>query len=144
VSWDDAKAYCRWLSKVTSKVYRLPSEAEWELCCSAGTTTEFWWGDEISTGRANYDGNDPFGSGKMGDYRARTVAVDSFEPNPWGLYQVHGNVWEWCEDQADASSRVVRGGSWNGYVDDLTLDNRDTISPLERNNDVGFRVARML
>jgi formylglycine-generating enzyme required for sulfatase activity len=113
VSWDDAKAYCLWFSKVTSKSYRLPSEAEWELCCRAGTTTEFWWGDEISTEQANYNGNFKLGGGKKGEFRERTVVVDRFEQNLWGLYQVHGNVWEWCEDQAAPSSRVLRGGSWS-------------------------------
>ena len=113
VSWDDAKAYCKWLSAATSKAYRLPSEAEWEHACRAGTTTEFWWGNEISTAQANYDGNQTFGNGKKGEYRQRTVPVDSFEANPWGLYQVHGNVWEWCEDAIGSSSRVLRGGSWD-------------------------------
>jgi formylglycine-generating enzyme required for sulfatase activity len=144
VSWDDAKAYCLWLSKVTSKSYRLPSEAEWELCSRAGTTTGFWWGDEITTDQANYNGNHPLDGGQKGEYRERTVAVDSFVPNPWGLYQVHGNVWEWCEDQYDASSRVLRGGSWNGYADYLRSAGRDVSPPGARYISVGFRVARTL
>ncbi|MGA2293376.1 SUMF1/EgtB/PvdO family nonheme iron enzyme [Bradyrhizobium sp.] len=144
VSWDDAKAYCLWLSKVTSKSYRLPSEAEWELCCRAGTTTEFWWGDQISTDQANYDGSYPLSNGKRGEYRARTVAVDSFEPNPWGLYQVHGNVLEWCEDQVGESYRVLRGGSWFSDPAGLRSASRGRIRPDGRDFTAGFRVARTL
>jgi len=146
VSWEDAKAYSAWLSKVTSKTYRLPSEAEWEYCCRAGTTTEFWWGNEISTEQANYDGNHIFGKGKKGEYRQRTVAVDSFQANPWGLYQVHGNVWEWCDDKWDSSSssRVLRGGSWYDYPDLLRSANRYDNLPDVRFNDIGFRLARTL
>jgi formylglycine-generating enzyme required for sulfatase activity len=97
VSWDDAKAYTGWLSHKTGKDYRLLSEAEREYVTRAGRTTPFWWGSSITPKQANYDGNDdPFKGG--GDYRGRTVPVDSLEPNPWGLYNVHGNVWEWTED----------------------------------------------
>ncbi len=144
VSWNDAKAYCAWASAVTGKTYRLPSEAEWEQACRGGTKTEFWWGNEISTAQANYDGNYTFGNGKMGEYRERTVPVDSFEANPWGLYQVHGNVWEWCEDAYDASSRVVRGGSWGNLPDDLRSSDRFWVGPGLRNSLLGFRVARVL
>jgi formylglycine-generating enzyme required for sulfatase activity len=85
VSWDDAKAYATWLSGKTGKTYRLLSEAEREYVARAGTTTPYWWGASISTSQANYNSS-------------KTVPVDSFQPNPWGLYQVHGNVWEWVED----------------------------------------------
>ena len=144
VSWEDAKAYCKWLSALTSKAYQLPSEAEWEYCCRAGTTTEFWWGNEISTVQANYDGNYTFGNGKKGEYRKRTVPVDSFEANPWGLYQVHGNVLEWCEDAVDASSRVLRGGSWYIGPYYLRSANRLNLQPDDRSNNIGFRLARTL
>ena len=144
VSWHDATAYCAWLSKVTSKTCRLPAEAEWEYCCRAGTTTEFWWGDEISTSQANYDGNHTFSGGKKGEYRQRTVPVDSFEANPWGLYQVHGNVREWCETAYDASSRVLRGGSWDYVPFNLRSAVRSYFHPDVRNFNVGFRVARTL
>jgi hypothetical protein len=144
VSWEDAKAYCRWLSAVTAKSYRLPGEAEWEHACRAGTTTEFWWGNEISTAQANYDGNQAFGNGIKGEYRKRTLAVDSFEANPWGLYQVHGNVWEWCEDPYDESSRVLRGGSWSYDPDDLRSAIRLGYRPTLRNLNIGFRIARTL
>ncbi len=146
VSWEDAQAYCRWLSKLMRKTYRLPTDAEWEYCCRAGTTTEFWWGDEISTGQANYNGTHTFGKGKKGEYRQRTVQVDSFQPNPWGLYQVHGNVWEWCEDQYenDPSSRVLRGGSWDLNPQYLRSADRYGNRPVTRFINVGFRIARTL
>ena len=98
VSWDDAKAYVAWLSNKTGKTYRLLSEAEREYVTRAGTTTPFWWGSSISTSQANYDGTNTYGSGVKGEFRHETLPVDSFQPNPWGLYQVHGNVWEWVED----------------------------------------------
>lgn len=144
VSWSDANAYCAWASAVTGKTYRLPSEAEWEQACRAGTKTEFWWGNEISTAQANYDGNHTFGNGKEGRYRKRTMPVDSFEANPWGLYQVHGNVWEWCEDAYYASSRVVRGGSWSSSPGNLRSSYPDRHGPASRFSRLGFRVARVL
>jgi formylglycine-generating enzyme required for sulfatase activity len=129
---------------VTAKTYRLPSEAEWEHACRAGTKTEFWWGNEISTAQANYDGNYTFGKGKKGEYRERTVPVDSFQANPWGLYQVHGNVWEWCEDAYDKSSRVVRGGSWGYVPGGLRSSIRNGVGPDNRGVVLGFRVARVI
>ena len=125
VNWNDAKSYVTWLSRKTGTAYRLLSEAEREYATRAGTTTPFWWGSSISTNQANY-----YGDGKEGQYRGKTVPVDSFQANPWGLYQVHGNVSEWTEDcyhdnyngaPADGSAsaagdcesgHVVRGGSW--------------------------------
>ena len=133
VSWNDAKAYCAWASAVTGKTYRLPSEVEWEQACRAGTKTEFWWGDQLSPDQANF-----------GMSKNRTVPVDSFEANPWGLYQVHGNVWEWCEDAYDASSRVVRGGSWSYDPVNLRSSFRLRIEPDDRGILIGFRVARVL
>ncbi|NJM35466.1 MAG: formylglycine-generating enzyme family protein, partial [Rhodomicrobium sp.] len=116
LNWDDAQAYIAWLREVTGKDYRLPSEAEWEYCCRAGTRTPFWWGASISTDQANYDGR-----------HGKTLPVKSFDPNAWGLYQVHGNAWEWCNDglraysaastadpagPLDGPTRALRGGSW--------------------------------
>ena len=129
VNWNDAKAYVAWLSKTTGKTYRLLSEAEREYVARAGTTTPFWWGATISTSQANYDGNYTYAGGSKGEWRKATVAVDSFAANPWGLYNVHGNVWEWTEDcwneknagnpgngsartNGDCGCRVLRGGSW--------------------------------
>jgi formylglycine-generating enzyme required for sulfatase activity len=162
VSWEDATAYVGWLSRETGKSYRLLSEAEWEYCCRAGTATPFWWGPSISTSQANYNGNYSYGGGSKGEYRERTVPVDSFAANPWGLYQVHGNVWEWCEDclhkdysgnppsdgsvwpGGDPSFRVLRGGSWDNNPLDLRSANRDRDHPDYRNDIIGFRVARTL
>jgi len=110
-------------------VLRLPSEAEWEYSCRAGTSTPFWFGDNLSTEDANYNGNDPYNKGSEGTYRERTVSVKSFKKNPWGLYQMHGNVWELCQDfwhdnyagasddgsvweGGDKEDFVYRGGSW--------------------------------
>jgi formylglycine-generating enzyme required for sulfatase activity len=98
VSWNDAKAYVTWLSRKTGKAYRLPSEAEREYVTRAGTTTPFWWGTSISTQQANYYGVETYGNGSKGEYRHSTMPVDAFAANPWGLHQVHGNVWEYTED----------------------------------------------
>jgi formylglycine-generating enzyme required for sulfatase activity len=131
VSWDDAQEFCARLSQVSGKLYRLPSEAEWEYACRAGTTTPFAFGETITTEIANYDGNSTYANAPTGGYREQTVDVGSFPPNAWGLYDMHGNVWEWCEDAGydsyrgapvDGSARVdnstenklLRGGSWYG------------------------------
>lgn len=146
VSSDDAAAYCKWLSAITSKTYRLPSNAEWELACRAGTTTTFWWGNKISTSQANYNVH------LYGPRRGYiTAEVDCYQPNPWGLYQVHGNVLEWCSSKRSESDpyRILRGGSWDpdpelllhsfDYVEakrDLRIHHTDKV--------LGFRVARTL
>jgi formylglycine-generating enzyme required for sulfatase activity len=104
VSWHDAIAYCNWLSEKTKAEYRLPTEAEWEYACRARTNTPFWWGDRITTEQANY-GRSPYTKGMKG----KTVLVCQFEPNPWGLYQMHGNVREWVQDGfADYSSEAKK------------------------------------
>jgi formylglycine-generating enzyme required for sulfatase activity len=146
VSWDDAKAYAAWLATITGQPYRLPTEAEWEYAARAGTTTSFWWGSSIAPVQANYNGNYVYkGGGNKGEYRLGTAPVDSFAPNPWGLYNVHGNVWEWCEDIGHSSyegaptdgsawikegqnGRVVRGGAWNDYPRNLRAAVRGRIS----------------
>jgi formylglycine-generating enzyme required for sulfatase activity len=129
VNWADADAYAEWLSRKTGKTYRLLSEAEREYVTRAGTTTAYWWGSSITPKQANYNYNYTYNGGTKGEYRAQTVPVDSFEANPWGLYNVHGNVWEWTADcwndsnisnpgngsaraTGDCTRRVVRGGSW--------------------------------
>ena len=133
VSWEDAMEFCARLSKKTGRNYRLPSEAEWEYACRAGTATPFHFGETITTDLANYDGNYTYASGPKGKYRQETTPVGSFPPNAFGLYDMHGNVWEWCADPShdnyagapvDGSVwnsggnenrryRLLRGGSWN-------------------------------
>ena len=130
MSWEDARAYVRWLSRETGERYRLLSEAEWEYVARAGTTGPFHFGATISTAQANYDGRFTYGSGREGRYRERTEPVGSFPANAFGVRDVHGNVWEWVEDcwhnsyrgapgdggawtvGGDCGRRVLRGGSW--------------------------------
>jgi formylglycine-generating enzyme required for sulfatase activity len=161
VNWDDAKGYAAWLSRKTGKTYRLLSEAEREYVTRAGTTTPFWWGSSIMPRQANFDGNYTYAGGAKGEYRQKTVPVDSFEPNPWGLYQVHGNVYDWTEDcwndsnignpgngsartTGDCSRRVLRGGSWFYYPQFLRAAYRDGGTSYFRFNYFGFRLARTL
>jgi len=161
LNWLDTKAYVVWLAKKTGKDYRLLTEAEWEYAARAGTTTPFWWGASISTGQANYNGTYTYGGGSKGENRQRTVPVDSFQPNGFGLYQVHGNVWDWVEDcwhesyvgspldgsawkSGDCSHRVLRGGSWFGVVNFLRAAHRGGGIPGERYYYNGFRLGRTL
>jgi len=99
VSWHEVMTFCEKLSDQTKRTVRLPTEAEWEYACRAGTTTAFAFGNTITTNQVNYNGNYPYTDTPKGEYRECTVNVDSFTPNAWGLYQMHGNVWEWCLDE---------------------------------------------
>lgn len=161
VSWTDAKAYTQWLSKTTGKTYRLLSEAEREYVTRAGTRTAYWWGSSIARSQANYFDNQARSGGSSSETPQRTAPVASFEPNPWGLYQVHGNVWEWAEDcyhgsyqgapadgsawtTGDCSRRVLRGGSWFNFPWVLRAAHRFAYSPSARIDTFGFRVARSL
>jgi formylglycine-generating enzyme required for sulfatase activity len=151
VNWDDANAYVAWLVRQTKCDYLLPTEAEWEYCCRAGTTTPFWWGSSITPMEANYGGELP----------VATVPVSEFASNPWGLFQVHGNVWEWCEDAwhdtydgapmdgsawlaGDTGRRVVRGGSWITNPVYLRAAYRVMHTSDLRHSNLGFRVGRTL
>ncbi len=98
VSWDDAQEFCRRLSRATGRQYRLPSEAEWEYACRAGTQTPFHFGEILTTAVANYNGNGSYNGSPRGEYRNKTTEVGQFPANAWGLYDMHGNVCEWCED----------------------------------------------
>lgn len=132
VSWDDAQEYVDWLSAKTGHDYRLPSESEWEYATRAGTTSRFNTGDCITTDQANFDGRTPAEGCPTGTYRGQTMPVGSFEPNAFGLYDTHGNVWEWLEDcwndnyegapldgsawrSGDCSQAIVRGGSFGSF-----------------------------
>jgi formylglycine-generating enzyme required for sulfatase activity len=167
VSWHEAIECCDRLSRKTQKTYRLPSEAQWEYACRAGTTTPFHFGETITTELANFDGTDWKHEGKTysgsyakapkGKYRKTTIDVGSFPPNAFGLYDMHGNVWEWCMDtwhdtydrapndgsawiDKNAESRLVRGGSWYHYPHHCRSAFRYPDDPASRNDDLGFRV----
>jgi formylglycine-generating enzyme required for sulfatase activity/tRNA A-37 threonylcarbamoyl transferase component Bud32 len=165
VSWNDAVAFCEKLSQRTGRKYRLPTEAEWEYACRAGTETPFYFGETITPDLVNYNGNDPYGNAAEGQYRRTTTSVGSFPPNGFGLYDMHGNVWEWCSDgyhdsyagkpeslkqngsiswPSSDEVRLLRGGSWlsNARHCRSALRNRD--GRVERLNRYGFRVAASL
>ena len=162
VSWNDAQAYFQWLSRISGKSYRLLSEAEREYAARGGTQTAFWWGDSITTSQANYSGNYTYNGSPKGQYRQATVPVNSFSANPFGLYNVHGNVWEWVQDcwhenyagaPTDGSAwatgcagnaRVLRGGSWDYNPAYLRSAIRFSYNPGIRGSSVGFRLARTL
>jgi formylglycine-generating enzyme required for sulfatase activity len=163
VSWNDARAYVKWLSGKTGEDYRLLTEAEWEYVARAGTTTPFSFGSTISTDQANYNGDYTYKGGSKGEYRGKTMPVGSFRANAFGLHDVHGNVWEWVADcyEEDAykthgfypamvgswqqsCNRVLRGGSWYSNPWSLRSADRSRKSPGYRNDNVGFRVARTL
>ena len=163
VSWNDAQAYIAWLNQNSGQTYRLLSEAEREYAARGGTQTAFWWGDTISIAQANYAGTGTSYNGSLkGEYRQATVPVNSFSPNPFGMYNLHGNVWEWVEDcwhdnyigaptdgsawttACRSTSRVLRGGSWNLNPAILRSANRFGNTPGNRNNINGLRLARTL
>ena len=161
VSYKDALAFCKKLSdlpaeKAAGRKYRLPTEAEWEYCCRAGTSTPFHFGNELNGTQANCDGNNPYGTTKKGPYLEKTSPVGSYPANAWGLYDMHGNVWEWCQDRYDSSPKqsvtdprgpevgsicVSRGGSWYNEAAGCRSANRYWYDPSIRNSGVGFRLA---
>ncbi|MHC5610810.1 MAG: SUMF1/EgtB/PvdO family nonheme iron enzyme [Nostoc sp.] len=159
VSWDEAVEFCEKLSHKTEHTYRLPSEAEWEYACRAGTTTPFYFGETITTDLVNYNGNYPYGFAPKGEYRKQTIDVGKFPPNSFGLYDMHGNVWEWCKDvyngnyiDAPIDSRpwligsnnnimLLRGGCCIHLAGNSRSANRCWYAREGRYNDVGFRVV---
>lgn len=161
VSWDEAMAFVEWLNAQEPRNrYRLPTEAEWERACRAGTSTPFWWGTSIRTDQANYDGNSVYGGGVGGTFRRATVPVGSLPASPWGLHEIHGNVREWCADVYDdrdypngratdpkgpapgeRNSRLVRGGAFAEASHMLRAAFRIGVGGGEARSYVGFRVA---
>jgi len=150
VSWDDAEAYISWLSRETGHYYHLPSSSEWEYAARAGTTTTYFWGDEVGENLANC-------LECKSDYKGKSAPVASFGANPWGLYDMHGNVWEWTKDCIDPNSappadgsphlfgncdsRELRGGSARSDAWSIRGDARAFATRKVRDEDVGFRVV---
>ncbi|PZO57455.1 MAG: hypothetical protein DCF15_07115, partial [Phormidesmis priestleyi] len=159
VSWYEAVEFCDRLTAQTGRPYRLPSEAEWEYACRAGTTTPFHFGKTLTTEVANYDGNYFYADGPKGAYRETTTPVDHFEiANAFGLSDMHGNVWEWCQDHYDSydktpidgsawvtsdrdARRLLRGGSWFYNPGGCRSAFRNYNTPDFRLNIIGFRVS---
>jgi formylglycine-generating enzyme required for sulfatase activity len=159
LSWLDAEEFCLRLSAYTERTYRLPSEAEWEYACRAGTTTPFHFGETIDTKLANYDGT-VYGRGQKGESPGKPIPVGTFSANAFGLYDMHGNVWEWCLDHfhdsyegapSDGSAwidakakknadRILRGGSWFDPPRRCRSANRRRDTAVNRFNLNGFRV----
>jgi len=159
VSWNDSNAYINWISKNTNSklTFRLPTEAEWEYACRAGTKTPFYFGNTINPDQANYDGNYTYGNGKKGLYRKKTTPVGSFPANAFGLFDMHGNVSEWCKDIYDenaytkhlkqnplvtngGSQHVLRGGCWNNSTWLIRSALRYGYPPDKRSYSFGFRL----
>lgn len=159
VSWYQAVEFCERLSRYSGQDYRLPTEAEWEYACRASTETLFYCGETITTDQANYDGDYTFGKGPKGQYREKTTTVGSFAANSLGLYDMHGNVWEWCldnwhEDYKNAPTDgtawldkndnyrlVLRGGAWDNYPRYCRSASRDWNVPDLQGDNIGFRVV---
>ncbi len=158
VSWENAVEFCARLSNKTGREYRFPTEAEWEYACRAGTTTPFYFGETITEELANYDGSYTYANEPKGEYRKKTTPVGSFTPNDFGLYDMHGNVWEWCEDNwhdnyegaptngsawlsGISNTKVVRGGSWINAPHYCRSACRFDLTRADRLSNLGFRVV---
>jgi formylglycine-generating enzyme required for sulfatase activity/predicted Ser/Thr protein kinase len=157
VTWNSAKEFCSRLSRLSHREYRLPSEAEWEYACRAGTKTVFAFGNSLSSQLANFDGRVPYGNAPAGYFRNQTAPVGTYSPNAFGLYDMHGNVWEWCEDvyhknyigaptdgtawEERSGERVTRGGSWLSSGAGLRSALRDRMSVDDHFAASGFRVV---
>ncbi|MGD0551940.1 MAG: formylglycine-generating enzyme family protein [Sedimentisphaerales bacterium] len=158
VSWYSAGRFLKILSDKTGLKFRLPTEAQWEYACRAGTTTAFNTGTTIDSDLANYNAKDAYADGIIGKYLNRTTDVGSYQPNAFGLYDMHGNVWEWCSDIYEKDyykitpnidpngpqvegSRVIRGGGWDEKAYRCRSANRDYRGPKADRSDIGFRVV---
>ncbi len=158
VNWHEAVEFCARLSRYSGRTYRLPSEAEWEYACRAGTTTPFHFGETLSDEVANYRASDTYGRGSEGEYREETIPVGSFPANDFGLHDMHGNVREWCLDlwhnsyegaptdgsawlkNPDLKLYIQRGGSWDSYPRNCRSARRSLNNPADRYLNHGFRV----
>ena len=163
VSWNDCQEFLKKLRDQDGQAYRLPTEAEWEYACRAGTTTPFHFGAVLNGKQANCDGNYPYNTDEKGPYPERTTEVGSYAANAWGLHDLHGNVWQWCEDDYDPkyyanspikdplninkprlARRVLRGGSWYNFPSNCRAADRLRSAPEVRTNFIGFRVCLSL
>ncbi len=166
VSWYEVQGFLARLGRLSGERFRLPTEAEWEYACRAGTSTPFSTGSELGAERANYDARYPLAGHSKGAYRERPTPVGTFAPNPWGLFDLHGNVWEWTADEhcpyevapgsggdsggevvdpvgrCGAELKVIRGGSWTFDEDSARCGLRYTHNPRDRGFSLGFRVVR--
>lgn len=159
VSWDGAQGFIQLINSQHSLLeFKLPSEAEWEYACRAGTTTPFIYGENITPKQVNYDATKPYNNGEEGEYRRQTVTVKSLAANPWGLFEMHGNVWEWCLDEWNkdlgtapvtdpimqfgdpGTFRAVRGGGWHQEGDRVRSSCRNFYSSDNSRSDLGFRL----
>ena len=164
VSWTEALRFCQELTLLERKSgrvpdgweYTLPTEAQWEYACRAGTTTIFWWGDTASSSQANFKGTEPYGKAEAGPFLERTIDVGSYPANPGGFHDMHGNVWEWCADwvvdyptgsltdptgPASGSLRAQRGGSWLDLGANLRAAERGISTPGTHDSNLGFRLS---
>ena len=157
VFWNDCQEFCTKCTRLGLPV-QLPTEAQWEYACRAGSTTAYFWGNALNGDKANCDGNYPCGTTTKGKFLNKTTPVGSYQPNAWGLYDMHGNVYEWCQDwyggdypsgsvtdptgPSSGSSRVVRGGSWLYIAADCRSASRIYLVPDGRNSYLGFRCVK--
>jgi formylglycine-generating enzyme required for sulfatase activity len=167
VSWLEAQEFCKKLSKRVQREYRLPSEAEWEYACRSGTTTPFYFGKTISSEVVNYRAQEwlnlstdiKYGDGKTGEFRNRTTLINEFSPNAFGLYDLHGNLSEWCLDHwhdnyqgapsdgsawlsnNDKANRIMRGGAWGNFPRNCRSARRKSFALDKRSDYFGFRVV---
>jgi formylglycine-generating enzyme required for sulfatase activity len=166
VSWEDAAAFCRALTerseeRAAGRSYRLPTEAEWEYACRAGTNSPFGHGSSLSAGQGNFDARFPYGDGSTGKPLGRTTPPNRFPSGAWGLADAHGNVWEWCADWygegyyrssplRDPSGpeagtvKVLRGGSWRNQASSCRAAYRNALAPHQKDSATGFRVVAVL
>ncbi len=158
INWHDAQNFIEQINTIKPELKLcIPSEAQWEYACRAGTTSPFNLGDHITSECVNFNGNHPYNKGKKSEYCEQTVDVQSFPPNDWGLFEMHGNVWEWCQDWFEGYakqpiidpcgpksglSRVLRGGSWFSDEKNCRSAYRNYWEPVIHDSFIGFRLAR--
>ena len=160
INWYETQEFIKKLNVLNSNGhFSLPTEAQWEYACRAGSNTPFNTGENLTTDEANFDGNYPYKEFPKGIFRNKTTKVGSFKPNAWGLYDMHGNVWEWCEDwfceypeafvkdpvgDCESDLKVIRGGSWYFNAESARSGRRYTHHPEDRGFSLGFRLIKAI